>query len=774
MPQATHPRPVRDQKLGTFLGVFTPTILTILGVIMYLRLGWVVGTVGVGGTVLIVVLANTITLITALSFSAIATNARVGVGGAYYMISRSLGLEFGGAIGLPLFLSQAFSVTLYAFGLAESLRFLWAGLPVQPTAFLIVVAVGLLAFRGAAMALRAQLPLMGLIGVSLIALAWGASQSTVPVPALAPPTPATDVGFWAVFAVFFPAVTGIMAGLGLSGDLREPIRSIPLGSISATLTGFAVYLAIPLLLAGAATSEALRTDPLIWVRIAPLGAVLILPGLWGAIFSSAVGSILGAPRTLQALAVDGLAPRRLARTRGPRAEPVAGLVVSLVIAMGAVWLGDLDTVAPVVSMFFLTVYGMVNLVAALETLSGDTSWRPRIRVPWVISLVGAVACTIVMFLVSPPAAALAILLELALWIFLARQERQARWGDVRRGVYESLIRWSLEQLARHPMNPRNWRPHVLVFVGDVEKRLDLIRCGTWFSQGRGVVTVCELVVGDVMTDDLERRAQEQRVTHVLKRENLRAFGEVDVVQDVVSGIVNVAQANGIAGMDSNTILLGWPDGEERLIEFLHTVRRLERLNKSVIIGRVQRGLAPRPGKDQEIHVWWGGLRHNGDLMLLLAHLLTRNAEWRNARILIRSVASNEHMRVSTQAYLDRLLPEIRIEADIQVETRSEGETIRQLVVEGSADADVVFLGLDPPDDEAELKAYAARLDDLGESLRSVFYVMNATLFVGELIQTSSADADEQRRESEKASEPSPDAPATVPAAPARPSGSGPA
>ena len=748
--------PVRDGKLGTFLGVFTPTILTILGVIMYLRLGWVVGSVGVGGTVVIVVLANCITLITALSFSAIATNARVGVGGAYYMISRSLGLEFGGAIGLPLFLSQALSVTLYAFGLAESLQFLWAGLPVQATAFLIVVAVGALAFRGAAMALRAQIPLMGLIGVSLLALVWGATRSTEMVAAdpmaLADSAAMIDVGFWAVFAVFFPAVTGIMAGLGLSGDLRNPIRSIPLGSISATLTGFAVYLTIPLLLAGAATSDALRSDPMIWLRLAPLGALLILPGLWGAIFSSAVGSILGAPRTLQALAVDGLAPKFLARTRGARAEPVAGLVVSLAIAMAAVWLGDLNTVAPVVSMFFLTVYGMVNLVAALETVSGDTSWRPRIHVPWIVSMVGAVACAIVMFLISPTAAVVAIVLELGLWMVLARQERQARWGDVRRGVYEALIRWALERLVNHPMNPRNWRPHVLVFTGDVERRLDLIRFGTWFSQGRGVVTVCELIVGDVMTEEFDRSEREARVTRVLDREHLPAFGEVDVVRDVVTGIVHVAQANGIAGMDSNTILLGWADDHDRLVEFLKAVQRLEQLHKSVIIGRLQREPVPPTTDVREIHIWWGGLRRNGDLMLLLAHLLTRNREWRHSRILIRSVVSNEHMREQTQAYLDRLLPEIRIEADVEVKARAPNTTIRQLVVEGSAHADVVFLGLDPPRGDDELRSYAARLDELGASLRNVFYVMNATLFVGELIETSSAAADRQKQESARVSQ----------------------
>jgi amino acid transporter len=749
LPESKRPARPQDHKLGAFLGVFTPTVLTILGVILYLRLGWVVGQVGLGGTLAIVFLANGLTLITSLAFSAIATNARVGVGGAYYMISRSLGLELGGAIGLPLFLSQAFSVTLYAFGLAESMRILWPGVPIQATAFVIVILVGLLAFRGAGIALRMQLPLLGLIVLSLVMLAMGAFRG----PPIAAETDAFGSmilegprpGFWVVFAVFFPAVTGIMAGLGLSGDLRDPARAIPLGSISATIVGFAVYLIVPMVLVAGADPGPLRTDPLIWTRIAPLGAWLILPGLWGAIFSSAVGSILGAPRTLQALAMDGLVFRGLARTRAKGGEPVAGLVVSLVIALAAVLLGDLNAVAPVVAMFFLTVYGMVNLVAALETLSGDTSWRPRIRVHWALCLLGFLGCVAVMFLINAPAAIAAIVVEGLLWLHLARQERQARWGDVRRGVYESLIRWSLVRLSRHPMNPRSWRPHVLVFVGNVDRRLDLIRFATWFSQGRGVVTVCELVVGDLMTEDFEARERERRIYHVLEREQLPAFGEVDVVRDIVGGIVDVAQANGIAGLDSNTIILGWPAERSRLVEFLHVVRRLERLHKSVIIGRVQPGLIPRPGDRREIHIWWGGLQRNGDLMLLLAHLLTRNPEWREARILIRSIASNEHMRDSTEAYLARLLPEIRMHVDVDVEIRPKDVPIRELVAERSADADVVFLGLDPPDDDARLEDYARRLEELGESLRTVFYVKNATLFVGELVQTSSASAEDQLR-----------------------------
>jgi len=460
-----------DKKLGTFLGVFTPTILTILGVIMYLRSGWLVGHLGLTQVLLIVVISNLITLITTLSFSSVATNIRVGVGGAYYIISRSLGLEIGGAIGLPLFLAQVFSVTLYSFGLAESLRIAWPSVPVQTVTFFIVIIVGALTFFGAKLALKTQIPLMVLVGVSLVALIVGAiiKSSGHPFPHT---VPSGELNFWVGFAVFFPAVTGVMAGLGLSGDLRDPGRAIPIGAISAVLTGFAIYLLVPVILTLGATQAELRDDSMIWLRIAPLGALFILPGLWGAIFSSAVGSMLGAPRTLQALAMDRVVPKHLAGFGSGWKELLPGLVIAIVISLGAVFLGNLNAVAPLVTMFFLTTYGTINIVAALETLSGDPSWRPKLRVPWFISLLGGLACLVVIFLINPVAGVVAILAEILLWMLLSRRESTATWGDARRGIYESLIRWALIRLSRRPVNPRNWRPHILVFVPEAVQHLD--------------------------------------------------------------------------------------------------------------------------------------------------------------------------------------------------------------------------------------------------------------------------------------------------------------
>ncbi len=728
---------MEQKKFGTFVGVFTPTALTILGVIMYLRLGWLVGHMGLLRVLLVVLLANSITFVTTISFSSVATNTKLGVGGAYFIISRSLGLELGGAIGVPLFLSQALSVTLYSYGLAESLRFLWPNLPIVPVTLGIVLAVGALATAGAERALRAQLPLMGFVGLSLVALVGGAlakgGGNTV---VLHPPT--GEVGFWVGFAIFFPAVTGVMAGLGLSGDLKNPGRSIPLGSILAVVTGLVVYLSVPVFLTISGDLEGLRNDPMVWTRIAAFGPWLILPGLWSAIFSSAVGSILAAPRTLQALAMDGLAPRFLCRSTGDWRETAPGMAVSLAIAVGAVFLGNLNAVAAVVSMFFLTVYGTVNIVAAFEVLSGDPSWRPRIKAPWPLTLAGGVACLGVMILINPLAGAAAFLAEIGLWLYLSRRASETRFGDARHGLYEALIRWALIRLNERPISARNWRPHVLAFVDDPVRELDLIRFGNWFSQDRGVVTVCNLVVGDLEATDLDLVGKRQAMKEIFDAEQVMVFPEVDVVHDVVEGIVNVSQANGMAGLSSNTVLLGWPASPALRCEFMRVVRKLEHLNKSVILARIRPKHMFRRERPK-IHIWWGGLERNGDLMLLLGHLLQNNPEWRHARVEILSIASSELMKNHTESQLERLIPEIRVDAVARVVLKPKDEKIAELIHRESADAAVVILGLAHPKPGDE-QAAAERLEQLAGDLPVVFFVKNSSMFIGQLLDFSEDEA----------------------------------
>lgn len=686
------------------------------------------GHVGLVGALAIIVLAHAITISTALSVSAVTTNMHVGAGGAYYIISRSLGLEIGGAIGVPLFLAQTFSVTLYAFGLAESLQLLWPHLPMRPVAALTVVGVSLLAGRGAGLALKLQLPIMGAIAAALVSLTVGAfshARATVPLwQGVSDSQP-----FWTVFAVFFPAVTGIMAGISLSGDLREPKKSIPLGTLSAVVVGFFIYFSVPILLAMSASPQELQEDNLIWFKVAAV-PLLIFPGLWGAIFSSAVGSILGAPRTLEVLAEDRVLWPRTRRLPEPRARRLAAHLLSTAVALAAVALGDLNAVAPVLTMFFLTTYGMVNLVAGLEHLSGAPSYRPTIRVPWAVSLAGAAGCFMVMALINRWAAIIAIVLEVVIYIGLRRRSLNAAWGDLRYGALMSLTRATVLQLRRMPVDPRNWRPHILVFAGDLAKRIELVRFASWLNQERGILTVCRLMVGPLEELSPKIPAELERMDDLLDEHGLTAFPEVDVISDFESGALHVAQANGIAGITSNTIMFGWSDKPYRTISRLRIMRQAAVLGKSTVVCRI----VPRrwTGSPRRIDVWWGGLQHNGDMLLLFAHLVSANREWSGVRISVKSIASNAMTYDQTARSLSELLARSRIGADAEIVRLEPGNTVQDTIHEHSRDADLVFMGLQQPEAGDE-EAYAARLASLVGDLPTVILVRAAGTFAGHLL-----------------------------------------
>ena len=719
----------RHGKLGTFIGVFTPSMLTILGVILYLRTGWVVGNVGLVGALGIVVLANMITLATALSVSSVATNMEVGPGGAYYIISRSLGVEIGAAIGLPLFLAQAVSITLYAYGLAESLQFVWPDLPQMPIAALTVLLVALLAARGAGVALKLQIPIVVAIVVSLIVLFVGVAGSMSRSADLFGHI-SDPAGFWTVFAVFFPAVTGIMAGISLSGDLKDPTKSIPKGTIAAVLVGFAVYLAVTVGLSLAASPRELVDDPLIWFTIAGGLAFLIFPGLWGAIFSSAVGSVLGAPRTLEALVHDRILPARIAAKIGKIEGPGVPLLITTAIALGAVALGGLNAVAPILTMFFLTTYGMVNLVAGIERLSGDPSFRPTMKVHWIVSLGGAAACFWAMFLINPIASVFALSVELGVYLMVRRRALTARWGDVRRSALVSLVRSTVLQLRRLPEEPRNWRPNVLMFTTDPDRDLPTARFANWMVQDRGILTVNYLIEGSIADHVAEVPDLVEDLNRSLDKAGITAFGEVEIVPDFGRGIVSVAQSNGIAGIASNTVLFGWRERRDEMAMVLRSIEELSLLHKSSVICRpVSQRLAPT---GRTIDVWWGGLQQNGDLLVLFAHLLSLDPGWRDASINIKSIATTEMMAQRTEATLTEMISAARIGARFEVIRKPEGRTIQEIIHDRSEHADVVFLGLKAIEaDEAD--DYVERLLSLMSGLRTVLLVRNSGPFRGQLL-----------------------------------------
>jgi len=723
--------PVR--KFGTFLGVYAPSVLTILGLIMYLRFGWVVGNAGLPLTLFIVLLATSITFITALSASA------VGVGGEYYMISRSLGLELGGAIGIPLFLCRTLSITFYCFGLAESILAFWPaswGPPPAVTTQLLtaglIVAIVAISGRSAEVALKLQIPIMIAVGLSILALAIGVATGGLQSPEATPSYRTAPEGFWYVFAVFFPAVTGFTAGIGMSGDLQDPRRSIPRGTLLAVATGALVYLTIPALLAitDRVTPDQLAEPGIIWIQIAVLGAWLVFPGVWGAILSSAFGSALGGPRVLQSLSRDGLAPAFLSRT-SRTGQPTVATWVSGAIALAAVALGGLNAVAQFVTILFLTLYVTINLSAAIENLVGDPSFRPTIKVPWWVSLAGSVGAIAVMFLISPLACIAAVVLELGLYLHLRRRALRREWGDVRAGMWMAVARFALMKLRENRTDPRNWRPHILLLAGDPGKRISLVRLASWFNQDRGIVTACRLMSGDLHDGSIEIDRVRAEMEAEVRDAGLTAFCEAHVVPDFETGVLGIAQASGVGELQANTVMFGWSKRRERLASQLRLMRALANAGKSTIISRIQ--WAHEPGQEKRIDLWWGGLQNNGDLMLLLAHLLRLNPEWNDARLTVRSIARSTTERDSQNTGLAELLSETRIDAGTEVLYEPDADRdVADIMHERSAQADVVFLGLMMPPYGDETR-YAQRLEQLAAGFRTTIFVRNAGRFAGDLL-----------------------------------------
>lgn len=711
----------REGGLGTFGGVFTPSLLTILGVIMYLRFGWVVGNVGLAGTLVIVTLSTSITFLTGLSIAAIATDQRVRTGGAYYMISRSLGIETGGAVGIPLFLAQALSVALYTVGFAEAVVGAFPALDARTVGVLTTVAVAALALISARVAIRSQYIIMGAIALSLVSLALGSPLDPDNTEATVRTINDAREPFWAVFAVFFPAVTGIMAGVNMSGDLADPGRSIPRGTFAAIGVGYVIYMALPIILVNRADTASLLVDPLVMRRVSLWGDAILL-GVWGATLSSAVGSILGAPRVLQALARDGVLPRPLrwlGRGSGPEDTPRAGTILTLALALVAVWVGDLNLIAPVLTMFFLTTYGVLNVAAGVERFLGSPSYRPQFQVPWAVSLLGAVGCIAVMLLINAMATAAAAVVVLGVFLYLERQGLEATFGDVRRGVWMSLTRTGLLRI-RSESDPRNWRPHFLVLSGAPTKRWPLIELADGFTQGRGLLTVATVVPLEAVSAE-RRESQEQGIREYLAKRGVQGLVRVVPAPDPFSGAERLVEYYGLGALSPNTVLVGDTARLELRDRYCTMIERLHSARRNIVVVRdaENRGF----GKRERVDIWWGGLQGNGALLLILGYLLRSSLRWRGADVRMITVVPNEQARDRTLTHLRQVVEATRTGVR-PVVVVSEGRPFDDILHEVSTDSDLVLMGLQAPETRGD-EGYRVYVESMRERTKG----LPTTLFV---------------------------------------------
>ncbi len=713
--------------------VFLAAISTILGAVLFLRFGYAVGHLGTMGALWVILLGHMVTIPTAMAVAEIATNRRVEGGGEYYIISRSFGTAIGGTIGISLYLSQAISAAFYMIAFAQAFQDIqpWiaeqTGLPADariiglPAALLLMLAM---LKKGADLGVSLLWVVAGVLFAALGAFFLG--QGSVEG-AANPGQPIADADpFMKVFAIVFPAFTGMTAGVGLSGDLRNPRRSIPLGTLAGTLAGMAVYVLMVWKLTASAAPEVLADtgrfvmkDIAVWPPIIPIG-------LGAAALSSAIGSILVAPRTLQALARDKVFPSErlnaaLAQGRGASDEPARATLVSGAVAVVFIAAGDIDSVSQVISMFFMVTYGALCSVSFLEYFSGNPSYRPSFRSRWYVSLLGAAMCFMMMFQMQPLYAVVSLALMFGIYRWLAYTRRGERdVSRILRGVMFQLTRRlqiALQQ-SRAGAQTGDWRPAFFAITRHSIDRVapfDLLR---WICHRQGFGQFIQYVEGGLSIEkDVYARSYTDRLIRKSEVSRAGIFVETIVAPSLKNAISQIIQRPGVSGLPNNSALLEFSRHSPKEIpEVVEAACQLLPFGFNIC---VLRSSEVRFGYRSNIHIWLTREDYeNAPLMILLAYIILGHPEWAAAEIRIFACYPADQ----TQGQLD-LLNKFVTEGRLPISPKNltavpydDKTGFSRTVQRRSTEADLVMLGLTWTEISGELAADLAAHPDLNEVL----------------------------------------------------------
>uniref|UniRef100_A0A646QE31 Solute carrier family 12 member 6 n=1 Tax=Hemiscolopendra marginata TaxID=943146 RepID=A0A646QE31_9MYRI len=801
IPAPTDPdaKPQPSAQLGTLLGVYLPCIQNIFGVILFIRFTWLIATAGVIPGFFIVIMCCSVTLLTSISMSAIATNGVVPAGGSYYMISRALGPEFGGAVGILFFLGTSVAAAMYIIGAVEILitymvpqlsifgdfnkdpSVMFNNFRVYGTILLLILV--LIVFIGvrfvskfAAVSLVCVLfsilsiyigvfvNMYGkkdleicVLGNRLLSMAEGVPcnkskdsplyeiycehgepcdeyferHDAVPklgIPGLASgvfldnlwshflevgdriQNDTTDVhpqegeltynqvlvdittSFTILIGIYFPSVTGIMAGSNRSGDLADAQKSIPVGTIAATCTTSFVYISCIFLYAASVDGTLARDKfgqsiggKLVVANLAWPNEWVILIGAFLSTLGAGLQSLTGAPRLLQAIAKDNIIPfLNIFAVTSRKGEPVRALLACGCICELGILIGALDELTPIVSMFFLMCYGFVNLACALQTLLRTPSWRPRFKYyHWTLSFIALGLIITVMFMTSWYYALIAMGIAGCIYKYIEYRGAEKEWGDGLRGLALSAARYSLLRLEEGPPHTKNWRPQILVLCKLNEelepKYRKILSFTSQLKAGKGLTLVCSVIDGDFIKCYGESQAAKQSLKKVMGEEKVKGFADVVVANNTFDGISHLIQTAGLGGLKHNTVILGWPHGWRQKHEektswrlFLETIRIVSAAKDALLIPKGINFFPDCSSKvSGNIDVWW--IVHDGGLLMLLPFLLKQHRVWKNCKIRIFTVAQMEDNSIQMEKDLKTFLYHLRIDAEVKVIEMSDSD-----------------------------------------------------------------------------------------------------
>ena len=707
--------------LGTFRGVYRPTVLTILGLMMYVREGWVIGNAGLLGGVLIILATFVITGTAALSIASITTNIHIGAGGVFSIIAKSLGLETGGSIGVPLYLGQALSGALYIYGFTEGWLYLFPDHSPWLVAYGVFAVTFSIALISSNVAFRVQGVVMIIILASLGSIVLGATQLGGGGGAAHQPQlwgSFEGAAFWTLFAIFFPGGTGIKVGASMSGALENPRRSIPKGTLAAVGTALVVYLGMAVWYSVVAAPEELRADRLIVIEKAAVGE-LVLAGLLASTFTATISTMVAAPQVLQALGGQNIVPGSdwLSRLTS-RGDPRNATLVTGALVAGALLLGSLDNVAVLITMFFLIIYVTINGVVAIEQGLGLLSFRPSFRIPFWVPLLGVGACTIALFVISPFFALVALLLILGMYVYLVNRDLETPWETVRSSIFVALADWAAKRVTRllDEPNERAWKPNLLVPVTTRAELDGSFRVLRLLTEPKGALRIVGVKCPTYCPPE-EREALDRigEITRTFRDEELLATSTVIDGASFLEGIKMSSSVLRGSAFRPNILFGVAHRYDDTIVRGLSDAARHSEMGLALLYEHPEASFA----QERRLNIWitdqspeWElGLRlPNLDLTILLGLQVHRH--WKGPLRLV-TVCSREDELPNAREFHERLITDARLPRDTE-----------SFVMQGD------FTGRLPQAPDADLNILGAPQEPDLETLRRVVQATgNSCLFV---------------------------------------------
>lgn len=718
-----------SQGLGSFTGVFMPSILQMIGLILFMRLGWITGHIGIVKMLIIISMCSAILFLTSLSMTAIVTNMKVGGGGAYYIISRSLGVQFGSAIGILLCMAQTTSIALSISGFSVALQMLLPNIPLLALKACTLVGLVVISYISTNLALKTQLLIFIILILSGISIFLGKGSF---VPENLSGTEAIGgLGFWAAFSLFFPATSGIESGMSMSGDLKNPSKSLPIGTITAVIVAYLLYTATAIFLNNAVSSSLLKNNTMIIYHVSRFGFLVIL-GVWGATLSSALGSVLGAPRTLQAVAKDGILPKFLSKGYGVTNQPRIATIFIACLALLLILQTNINQLLPILTMICLMSYCLINFVAFFESLIQNPSWRPAYKTPWFFSLLGSGACFISMLMINAGATLIVISLVVVLYLLSIRRKIQGNWDDIRYSMLSYVIRGAATKLTSLEKNAKSWRPNILALVKPDLSQENLIYFAHAVNMAKGFLTYGSIFSEKEKQYSLINEVK-QTFKEYFKTRDISCFVHINPYDHKYKGMLSIVKNYGLGPIRTNTIIVKQPTVMQEIEEFCEFIHEAYHLKKNVVILKDSENSSvfSKPGKDKsnqkKIYLWWRGqYEGNFEFSLSLAYLLQSSRIWVNSKITIQTIVKSEEARSRALEFFpeyNKILRLSNLSFNPLVDT---DEDFYSNVVKYSSDSNITFLGLRIPNENETSEEYAKYYRDVvmkTDKIDNIAYVL---------------------------------------------------